>query len=372
MKLTLQIAVLSASLGGLCLWERALSSSEEEQRRANIRVGRLVSSEQADEIQRRTAAVHLEGENNWLYVLTPQGWRILGYWGAPAVGSKIEGVANALRNAEGVIQSKDEADYSSFGIGEVGDGPSWRVTFHGNEFLQTSAEGQQNFVGDPIYQVEVGHAVPGLEGCYVRVLDPPPPAEQRGVWAVDQSPLGALQSPAAGLPPMLEPHVLPASWMGQGRRIERVEVQRRDAAYELVLEMRELTAEQRRDREQSYQWALRMGGQSVPYEGALTSIYTYFLYRLPFAAVIDATRVDAQALVDGASAVVRLHSSAGEPIEVLLGPPLENGTRLVRCSLTGCYYLVAEEACELFAPLPQSMFEGATENPWEAFLQPPQ
>lgn len=372
MRLLVQIGVLSAALGSLVVWEGALSSAEVRERRANIRVGRLISSELAAAFKERVSAIQLEGANSWLYMGQPEGWRIAGYHGAPAISSQLDSLAQALRDAEGVIRTTDEGEFATYGIGQVGDGPTWRVTFHGRDWLRVSPDGRQEFVGDPVYQVELGNAQEGVEGCYARVLLPEPKEDQRGVWAVDQNPLGALSTPDPAIPPMLDPSVIPASWIGQGRRIERVQVQRADTTFELAMQMRELTEEQRQNREPSFHWTLSVGGQPVPFEGALTSTYLYFVYRLPFAQILDRSQVDLEALVRARSAVVRLVANQGDPIEVIVGPPMENDLRLVYCSLTGCVYVVREEACALFAPDPQSMMEGATENPWEDFLQPPQ
>jgi len=369
MRLRVQILALAAALLALVLWERSLSAGASRDRRASIRVGRLVSSETAEEIQRRTAAVRVaSGDLAWLYINTPTGWRILGYHGAPALGAQIESLATSLREAEGVVQSRDETRFPDYGIGTSA---SQRVTFHGSDFVRTRPDGSQEFVGDPIYEVEVGAPVPGQDGCYAQVLLPRPAEEDRGVWAVDSSPIELLAAPRQGLPSMLDPYLLPRCWFASGAHLERIEVQHPDSAFALALEARELTEEQLRARERTHDWVLQLNGQPMPFESALTTTYSYFLQRAPFLAILDPASIEPEALHPERSTRIVLTAAESAPLRLTLGPPRADGTRVCHNSQTGCYYQLGPQVCQLLAPRFGAFSAGASANPWEDFMQPP-
>ena len=281
------ILLLSLVLVGLVWWDGTLGEEDATRRAESLRIGRLISSEKQEELQGKVAFLQIEGAGrNWLYVPAAGRWRCLNFYGAPVKSGDVDGLISKIWQAEGVVQSEDPDRFGDYGIGPLTNGVTRAITLHGADAVEQTERGP-SFRGDPLYAVEIGTAIPGRDGCYARL-----PGEE-AVWAVDANPLPLLEVPEGALrPPMLDPYVIPTGWPGQGLHVDRIQVWRPDETYALELEQREVSEEELRSGVSPYFWTLKRGGLTVPSSEALTRAYTIFVYRAPFARVLDPGAVD--------------------------------------------------------------------------------
>ncbi len=356
-----RFAVLLALLAALVVWERSLALGELALRDASKRVGRLISSEQAAAMQGEVAAVEIAtSTGSYVYYRLGGMWRCASYWFAPAKESDVQALVDRLFAAEGNVQSDDPARAADYGIGTPA---TRRVTFHGSDAVEQEPDGSLAFRGDPLYAVDLGQEIPGRSGCYARL-----PGEDE-VWAVDANPIPLLAvAPGSRRPPLVDPHVVPAVWPGQGRHVARIRVERPGAgAFELALVPREVTPDELRAGKRPYAWTvLEPEGRAVA-EG-LCVAFAVFLQRAPFDEVFPQASRDELGF-DRPIAEVTLLPNEGDPLPLTIGARRPDGRAALLNPHTQCIYLLAAPVVDLVAPRFELLSTDAQENPWEPYLR---
>ena len=358
-----QLVGLVALLATLVAWDVWLTAREERARRESVRVGRLVPSEKAAELEKEAAWLQVRTGSSgtgWLFVPIQGAWRCFNYHHAPAAPGAIDGVYQKLLEAEGVEQSADPARFADYGIGTSA---TIHVSLHGRAALEQAPDGSARFVGDPLYQVELGLPIPGREGCYARIVGEP------AVWAVDTSPLELLaRADGRGdVPPLVDPYVVPGMWPAGGKRLDAVTVTRGDgASYRLLLRARPITEEEMRAGQSPWEWVIEREGVEEPANTGLAMQYHTFLFRAPWLDVLPIA-VEEQIPFDEPLAVLTLTPPEEPPLELRIAE--RDGQVFALNPLTRCVYRLAPELVDLLAPQAETLAPSATESPWEPYLQ---
>ena len=186
------LVVVATLVALLFLWDRALLDAAHEERAARSRVGRLVSEEERASLP--IAAVRIElGDEGLLYGRVGGAWRCLDFHRAYVDGNAVESLVNKLTRAQGFVVSDDPGEAKTYGINTT---DTVRVVVCG-----------PNVVDDPNHDAlvtfDVGTSVPGRDGAFVRLRG------SKEVWAIDSDPRRELTPHAPGLPPLLDPGVVP-------------------------------------------------------------------------------------------------------------------------------------------------------------------
>lgn len=359
-RLVVRVALVLAAVG-LWQWNGALAAEREAARHQRHRIGRLVSSEERDEML--VAAVSVEhGDERWLYGRLGGLWRNLDHHQAAASESAISGLVDAILQGEGVVQSDDPTRFGDYGIGTP-DG--WRVVLHGTEVLTAPDR-------DALLSVDVGLPVEGLDGCFVKRSD------RDVVWALDTDPYALLSSAPDGLPPLLEPTLLPASWPGARSGIRGVGIDRRWDGVRYGLDLRRddsVTPAQLQKGASPYTWILqRPDGSEQETIPILGSAYSIYLRRARWSEVVDPRRAKELGL-DLPAALVQLvpaapaEGAAPPRLDLVIGSPMGDGRWPVFNTLTENLFLVEKAVIDLLVPRPELLLPGAEVNPWALAME---
>ena len=279
-------------------------------------------------------------------------WRCLDYNQAPADASAIEGLVSKLTEAEGSLASDDVERAATYGINTK---DAIRVAFCGQQALADPA-------GDVQAAFDIGFAVPGREGAFVRIHG------RREIWSIDANPRLELDKRVApGLPPLLDAAQIPKSWPGWQKGLARVfvdfaggegfELQRRGVALE---------PEELQQGRVPWVWILDPGPQELPAGELQATAYSLFLQFVPFREVLDpADRADFD--LERPLATITLAPAEGEPLQLLVARRKGGGLGSF-VPWSGTLYSIDPQWLPLIAP-DRELFEGPSDNnPWDAHL----
>ncbi|HSL85131.1 MAG TPA: DUF4340 domain-containing protein [Thermoanaerobaculia bacterium] len=349
------LASLALALAALVALDRILSRGGEDRRRESVRVEPLLTPEQVEGWTFAVLRVEEAGTGRvFLYGRREGVWLCLSHHGAVADAAAVEGVMTSLLEAEGVVQSEDPERAHHYGLDRPG---MLRLSVHGPAAFSAPD-------ADLLVAFDLGLAVPGTGGTYLR------PAGSDRVWAVDAPLREWLTPPATDLPPLLDPHLVPAVWPGLRQGLAAVEVRPAGApAYR-----RERRVEAPPDGELPPGapgrdiWVVRSSGRERPAHPFQAALYTAFLTRAPYAGLLPPERA-AELGLDPPAARVRLVPAAGEPLELALGAPSPEGVAAAS-SISGSLLRLDPEVAELLAPPAERLLDAAGGSPWEPFLRP--
>lgn len=346
--------VLLAAIAGLVRFNAHMAAREAEARQASNRVGRLVESAERDAL--RVAAVSvLSGDGRrFLYGRVNGLWRCIDHHEAVADEAAISALVESILAAEGVAQTDDPARFADYGIGTP-DG--WRVQLHGSEVMARPDR-------HVIFELDVGLAVEGLDGCFVRRGD------RQVVWAVDTDPRALLTASRPGDPPLLDYAVLPGAWAASGAQIQRIQIDRADGVrYQLDLRERELTPDQMQRGVPPWGWW--MVRPDMPPEEChpqLATSYGVYLRRAEIADVVPRDRVATMGL-ELPAARVAIVSGDTTVTQLILGAVLGDGRVPMYSSFSDSVVLLDESTSRLLTPAPAELLMGAAANPWDLALR---
>ncbi len=376
--------VLLGALIALIAVEDRLLGERATRRDTSNRIGRLITAEEREALEVVALGVEAGDGRVFTYARAPDGWRCVEYHGALASDAALNGLIDRLLEAEGVAQSADAARFADYGLG---GGDSWTLRFLGaaggadetdtdtDTDTETETETDAGNAGNAgnatevLLTVELGTVVPGEVGAFVRRGDHP------AVWALDTNPREFLDPPTE-LPPLLDPHVVPASWPGgRGRRVDRIEVVRDDGVtYALRLDRHELSQEQLLAGASPYSWTVVVGEQELPAALTRASSFSAFVLGAPWIAVRPSDELAAAGL-DRARAQVTLHPAQGEPCTLFIGRTTEAAPDRVPVFNTSTRMLfdASWPVGELLAPSLGVLTEISDDpadpgNPWTAWL----
>lgn len=336
----------------LALWSRTIERDEERLRASRSRVGHLLTDSERADIP--MAALRVEtGGKSLLYGRLEGLWRCREYNLAPADSAAIESLFRKLTQAEGMVHTDEVEEAPTYGINSA---ETIRVFLCGRAVLEDPA-------GDVLFGFDVGKAIPGHDGAFVR---------RRGtkeIWAIDSNPRVELTaSVAPGLPPLLERGCIPKTWPGWSSGFGQVFVDRPAGGYELYRRDVQIDPAEMKAGAVPWVWILDPGPSEVESASGPSSAYSYFLQQIPYRAVLPREE-RAQMPLDPPLARVMLAAAEGDPLEVLVGRPLGDGTSPVWIAFTQTLFLVDDEVAELIAPSKSLFAPGSEQNPWDPYLR---
>ena len=211
---------------------------------------------------------------------------------------------------------------------------------------------------------ELGRSLPGRDACFVRRVGEP------RVWLLESDPRLRLDAPsAAGLPPLLDPHVVPAAWPGWQAGLARVDV-RVDGEPRFVLEKRvpppDATADPRQ--RPSFLWVLDPGLSERVAASLQSTAYTLFLSRIPYTDVLGPRDREALGLANPV-ATLELTAADGAVLALAVGRALPDGRLPVWNGFTNRPYLLANDVAGLLVPPREAFTTTGEENPWDPYLR---
>jgi hypothetical protein len=332
------------------LLDRSLRLREEERRAASSRVRQLVPREFRE--GKLVAAIRLEAPGRGetlLYGRSKETWRCLSRFGAPADEGKIQSLLEKLFTTQGIVQTRNEIGYG-FGSDSV-----LILSLHGPQVFKQPK-------GDLLFAFEIGMAILGAEGCYVRK------AGQKEVVAVTANLREELEwRGGKDLPPLVDPHIVPAAFAPRGGP-RRIEVHRADGeGYELLRRDRKVEPEELKAGRLPWDWVLALDGKEVELPPGPVNSYTGFLLRATFAAVLDPKTASERGL-DNPAAKLTLHGAEGDPATLEVGKQGAGGGWPVRNAPAQSLVEVTGETAALLAPRAADL-QTADKNPWEELLK---
>ncbi len=354
------IVVLAVLLAGLVVWDRALADEREAVRGASGRLEKLLDDAQRAGLVVAAVRVETAQGESFLYARARGVWRLL----EPPVNTYVDqyalgGLMQSLLDAEGVVLTKEKLRAKSYGFG--GD-VALRVTLHGTGLQKDEDQ-------DVLFGADLGFAIQGTDGCYVR------PLGTHEVWAVDQNPRTFLtRPPGSSFPPMLDPYVLPVAFAATLGGFTKIEVERaRGESY--VLERGTDPALDSADPAASADfpggdsWVLvRADGRREACHPVPVTGYTIFLLRATYERIVGPADLD-PAVADRPAVRLVLHPVQGEPFELLLGEPERSGGRVLVNLGTQTAFGLSPETADLLAPTPEVVSRVEAGNPWHEFIQ---
>jgi hypothetical protein len=352
------IAVLAVLLGVLAALESKLSSRSDETRRASSQVRQLIPPEKRE--GKLVAVLRLEDpikKETHVYARQKESWKCLSRFGAPCDEGKIRGLLDQLFSTQGIVQSRTRGRAGDYGLAY---GSALVLSLHGPNAVRDPA-------GDRIAAIEVGSSAPGGGGCYVRI----PGIEE--VIAIDADLRGDLAPPpeAPGLPPLVDPHVVPAGWPGGGG-IDRIRVERDDGErFELVRREKKLDPSELKAGGIPWDWFLVRDGKEEAAGAGPSNSFTSYLRRAVVTSLVEPKAATDLGLDRPASKLV-LSPTKGDACEIAIGRKGPGGGVPARNSASGGVFEVTEETARLLAPAAKDLLapaDGQAPNPWDAAMK---
>ncbi len=279
------------------------------------------------------------GGQNWTYVRRQGHWRFPAYHEAFVLGQRVDQLLGGLLRL-GTVVSTEPGDMQRFGLH-----PTQAVSL----LLRDSR-------GNPLDEIWVGRAVPGVGEAYVKR------AGVDTIYHLHANPRLALGKSA---PPMLDPFVLPRAledrtivqvvWEAPAfplRRLRRLEVRP-----ELVLGQP--------PQGPSHIWLSTLAGQEDTCLTANAFAFTGFVGRLRYTALHDAAADGYGFAASGPRLILQQEGGREDVLEV--GGQDGQGNRFLRLRTTGQVYSVAAAKAALLSPQGAALLDSLPQpDPYQA------
>lgn len=353
--------ICGVALAALVAWDLTLTSREEEERRNNVRVGRLFTKEEREGPGKEVKGLMIENPAGDKFIYKKVGkeeWRCTSYKNAVASAERIErGLLTKIFETEGHVQSDDSKDASQYGL----DVPSmFRVSIHGNGILEKPER------SDLIGSVDVGAALHEKDGCFMRRTG------LQKIWTMDGNPHPELdRPPSVKLPPLLDMSMIPAYWLASAQRVKNIKVEFANGkSYELEVRDKQISMEDQRQGKSPFEWYLKQNGKEQLCQERPSLDYTTVLMRAPFMDIIDySQRPNLGFDNPPPAAKLTLFPAEGKPMELYVGSvATQNKQYAVYNTTSGSIYECQKEIVGLLFPQ-ESMLLTPGVNPWEQLLK---
>lgn len=283
------------------------------------------------------------GRHQWTYERRGGAWRYPALFDAYASSDHLEFLLSSLLTSRGTVVSTDPEALGRFGL----EGP------------QVIGVALDDETGTPLLEVEIGRAAPGPRGgeAYVRRTS------QDTILHLHADPRQAL---AGGLPPMLDPRVLPRAL--ERRSIVRVDYESGHPLWPQSVHRVEAEAGAGGDRTMAdlgptYEWMATFGTRQDTCVNASVYAYLSFLSRLQYRAVVDPAGPDYRL---GSGGSLRLTDEEGSTDVLEIGAPGGDDVYL-RLRGAGLVYTLETARAGLLMPSPQLLLEPLPEpSPYDA------
>ena len=340
-----RLAAAALACAALLAWDLELRSRAAARRVELGRAGPVLPPAERRDVP--VAALRLEGAGErWTYARRAGRWSVLGL-AAPCDGAAIEGLIGALLGAQGLVVAEDTALAPSYGIAAP---ETLVVSLLGPRALEDPS-------GDVLAAFELGRSVPARESSFLRRRG------ERAIWSVD----GDLRAPLVqrvrpGLPPLLDPQLVPRGWAGRREGLQRISVERPGEPPLLLQRVPAAVApEELASGARPWVWSLEVGG-SAREAGEAAASYAAFLQSATWN---DLGREDGP---PPGSALARLvlGGSQGASLVLEVHPAGASGTP-VRVAGDEALLLVDPTTAALLLPRPEQLAASAG-DPWSPAL----
>ncbi|TVQ51690.1 MAG: hypothetical protein EA377_12010 [Phycisphaerales bacterium] len=350
-----QLFIMAILLAALIGADRYIQHQRADERKASAQVTELFST--AMFLENPVAAFRLitADDREWTYIHDEGIWRSVEAFGAPGIQSRMELLLPSLLSARGVIQAKTSEHQAHFGLG-------------GSERIVIAACGPAVLTdpdGDVIAGIEIGRAIPETNSTFVRRLG------EQAIWAVNIDFHDIIKlSEVPGIPPMLDPNIIPEAWPGADVGIQSVSVQRFDGGESYRAQRVERTpADAESSRAVPWEWVIEISDGTYSIDPRLVQSYFLFLVRAPFAGILrpgnrpELGFEDPQAQID-------LTTADGEVLRLLVGARQPRGGVAILNSYTQVGYLLDPNLLPLLVPDADVLLGDALDDPWEPHIRP--
>jgi hypothetical protein len=354
MRMGRQLTIMAVALAALVAWERSLVRQAATVRSESARIVRVFDAETMLE-GRPIAAIRIRhGDAIYLYIYHEGIWRCMQAHGAPALASKIDAIVPKLFAAEGVVQTTRAEEAAVYGVDTE---ETIRLALCGAGVLEDPT-------GDVILAIDIGRSIPATGGSFVR------PADGGGeIWAVNVDFRDELAGMEQGMPPMLDPHVVPEAWPGWRTGLRRIVIEIAGDERTIVQRHeRELSDEEQRAGMPSWQWTVERGDIVRP--GDLTQLWTYtnFLASLPYAGIL-APRPAEEIGLDHPRAVLTMESADGQRAQIVIGGSSPRGGVVALSTVARTVFELDPALVDALLPPAQLLTGEHDENPWDQWLR---
>lgn len=282
-------------------------------------------------------------------------WRCLSYHLAPADGERIAALVNTVAGAEPMDTTPARDLDAWLAAFDLAPGEARRIVLRGPAALAPDAG------GDVLVDLWLGRG-----GAVRRTDDGVPRAEFLRL----ATPFDAWFEPPSALdrcelPPLVSPRVVPPDWIGFTEGVERVFLDRADGSgFEL-----ERVPDPSLPPNISA-WNIREG-VDTPWRSAHPLLATGFVLFLGRAAPVRAVDPRSVPTLVNERPDVRITavSTSGALLELRVGPPSIDGSRLVVNLDTQTAYEVAPRPAELLAPPTDWLVTPGASIPWDPYLR---
>ncbi|HEX6884041.1 MAG TPA: DUF4340 domain-containing protein [Planctomycetota bacterium] len=344
------LAILGALVLLLGLADRWLARRAAEGLAAG-RVGPLFTPEEAERL-RKQPALRIEGGGEvHAYGRVEGRWRCLSYHEAPADARAVQELLEGVAGAEGIVHASGTEAAPAYGLNTP---RTLRVSIQGPRATQDPG-------GDVLATLELGTSTP--QGGFVRRKGTPE------IWSIASDLRAPLERRLApGLPPLLEPAVVPQAWLASGGVValtleegaRRLELVRRDAPPD---------PESAGPGALPWRWVLLEGGAELRLDVEAGEAFLSYVTGLPYLAVEPRTARASAGLVPP-RALVTLRGREGPPLVLALGASDAAGSVALWVEASQTLFRIAPAALALLLPSRETLTaEYPEDDPWTTALR---
>ena len=344
--MTRPLALLALLALALVLAEAWLAGRAGASRAAGGRVGALFTPEEAERL-RKQPALRIEGGGELHSYGRVEGrWRCLSYHEAPADGRAVQELLEEIARAEGLVHASGTDAAPAYGINTPS---TLRVSIQGPRATQDPA-------GDVLATLELGTSTP--QGGFVRRKGTPE------IWSIAGDLRGALERRVApGLPPLLEPTVVPAAWREAGGALG---ITLEQGGAHTVLERRDALPdpETARPGQLPWRWFLVSAAEERALDPEVAEAFVGYLTGLAYEAVEPREEKERAGLAPP-RAVVTLRGREGPPLALAFGTSDAAGRVALWVEASQTLFRIPATALELALPSPEALTADYPEDdPW--------
>lgn len=349
--LFIMVIVLGALIGA----DRFLRQQSASEREASARVGALFTEERF--LENPVAAFRLEtgADRIWVYYFDNGIWRSVNAYGQPGMKSKMDQLLPGMLSARGVIQARTSEHDREFGFG----GPDRLVLAACGPDAITDPD------GDIIAGIEIGKSIPETGGTFVRRLG------EEAIWSVNLDFRGMIRkSSVEGIPPNLDPNVIPEVWPGLDVGVRSIAVRRFDGQESF----RARRVERDTDPEQSggflgWEWVLETPDGQFSIDMNLLRSYLIFLTRMPYLGILSPGERPELGFEEP-RAHIDIQTAEDQTMRLIIGAVQPRGGVAVLNSFTQVGYLVDAQQIRLALPPIDDLLGSPDDDPWEPWIRP--